>query len=69
MSQLNDQVRKLIDASGESRYALWKTTGISQGQLSDFMAGERGIGLEAMERLLRHLGHEIVIRKIKKRGT
>ncbi len=69
MSQLNDQVRKLIDTSGKSRYAIWKETGISQGQLSDFMSGERGIGLEAMERLLKYLGREIVIRKIKKRGT
>lgn len=62
-----DDIRKAINASGKSRYRLWQETGISQSQLSQFMAGTKGLSIEAMESLARCLGMEIVARPIKRK--
>ena len=61
-----DQIRKAIEYSSKSRYRIWKETGITQGQLSRLMKGERGLSLDALERLTDCLGLEVVIRP--KRG-
>lgn len=66
MTKLFKQVQELIDGCGESRYAIAKATGISQGQLSSFMAGEKGLGHESLERLLDYLGYEIHVEKKRK---
>jgi hypothetical protein len=36
---LADQLRAAIEAADESRYAISKLSGVSQGQISRFMAG------------------------------
>jgi predicted XRE-type DNA-binding protein len=66
MSEILNQVRQLIESSGESRYSIWKATGIPQGQLSRLMNGQSGLSLDSLERLLQHLGHEIKITKRRK---
>ena len=65
--QLFELVRKLINESGESRYSMSKATGISQSQLTQFMGDSKGLGNEAMDKLLSHLGYEIRIVKKRKR--
>ena len=65
MAVLFDQVRDLISECGESRYSISKSTSISQSQLSSFMAGDKGLGHDAMERLLDHLGYEIQVKRKK----
>ncbi len=66
MSEILEQVRQLIESSGESRYSIWKATGIPQGQLSRLMNGQSGLSLDSLERLLQHLGHEFKISKRRK---
>ncbi len=51
------------EASGTTRYKIAKDTGISQAALSRFVNGERGLGVELVERLADYLGLEIVIRE------
>ncbi|MCX7385901.1 MAG: helix-turn-helix domain-containing protein [Planctomycetales bacterium] len=63
MSEILNEVRQLIENSGESRYSIWKATGIPQGQLCRLMQGQSGLSLDSLERLLQHLGHEIRITK------
>ncbi|MEZ4515303.1 MAG: helix-turn-helix transcriptional regulator [Chloroflexota bacterium] len=63
-----DDIRIAINASGKSRYRLWQETGISQPQLSQFMAGTKGLSIEALENLARCMDMEIVARPIKRRG-
>ncbi|MCA9063646.1 MAG: hypothetical protein KDA96_11325 [Planctomycetaceae bacterium] len=63
--QLFGLVRKLIRNSTESRYAMSKATGISESQLTQFMSGTKGLGNQAVDSLLSHLGYEI--RVVKKR--
>ena len=63
MGRILDDIRKAIKASKKSRYAISKDTGISQGQLSDLMAGKKGLSIESLERLADYLGLEIVARR------
>ena len=64
-----EAIREAIEASGKTRYAIWRETGISQSQLSLLMDGKRGLSIEALERLAECLGLEIVIRpKSRRKG-
>lgn len=65
MSEILERVRQLIEESGQSRYAIWKATGIPQQQLSRLMMGQSGLSLDSLERLLQHLGQEFRIQKRK----
>ena len=61
MARLLDAICEAIEASGKTRYRIAKDTGISQTQLSRLMTGERGLSIEALERLTDYLGLEITI--------
>ena len=67
MGHVLDDIRKAINGSDKSRYRIWKETGITQAQLSKLMHGERGLSIEALERLAENLELEIVIRPKKRR--
>ena len=62
MPPIYDELRQAIAASDKSRYRLWQETGISQGQLSEFMAGTKGLSVEALETLADCLDLEIIPR-------
>jgi len=66
VSQLLKTIRKAIEASGTSRYAIHKATGIDQGQLSKLMKGQAGLSLESLEKLADFLGLEIILRTKRK---
>lgn len=69
MSEILDAVRQAIRTGTKTRYRIWKETGISQGQLSKLMRGQRGLSIEALERLAKCLDLEITIRpKRRKKG-
>ncbi len=72
MARLLDAVRRGIEQaerSGTTRYQLCKRTRVSQGVLSRFMAGTRGLGVDVIERLADGLGMEVVLRhKTKRKG-
>jgi hypothetical protein len=57
---LSDELRQAIERSGVSRYGIWQQTGIDQGSLSKFMDGERGLGIESIDKLADLLGLHIV---------
>lgn len=56
-------IRKAIEDSGLSAYRLAKESGISQPQISRFIAGKRTLTLPAAEKIARVVGLEL-----KKRG-
>ena len=62
VGQVLDEIRRSIEQSGVSRYAIWKATGIDQGTLSRLIAGQVGISLANLQKLLDYLQLEIVIR-------
>jgi hypothetical protein len=57
---LSDELRQAIERSDVSRYSIWQQTGIDQGSLSKFMDGERGLGIESIDKLADLLGLHIV---------
>jgi ribosome-binding protein aMBF1 (putative translation factor) len=57
---LSDQVRRAINGSGMSRYALCKEIELSQSTMSRFMAGKGGLSMDMLDRLGLILGLKIV---------
>jgi len=58
-ANIEDQLRRAILASGMSRYALAKQSGVSQGVISHFMNRNRGLTMETAAKLAAVLGLEL----------
>jgi hypothetical protein len=54
-----DVIRAACKGYSESLYALSKESGVDQGQLRRFVAGQQSIGLTTAEKLGRVLGIEL----------
>lgn len=65
---LSDELRQAIERSGVSRYSIWQQTGIDQGSLSKFMDGERGLGMESIDKLADLLGLHIAAKSRRSKG-
>ncbi len=65
---LSDELRLAIERSGVSRYSIWQQTGIDQGSLSKFMDGERGLGMESIDKLADLLGLHIAAEPRRSKG-
>ena len=57
---VSDGIRKAIDNSGVSRYALAKAAGVEQATLSRFMRGKAAITTTTLDALAKVLGLRIV---------
>ncbi|MCE5276978.1 MAG: helix-turn-helix transcriptional regulator [Planctomycetaceae bacterium] len=66
---IDDDIRKALAASGRSRYAIAKESGILESQLSRFLHGERGLNVANLQRLARVLGLEIIVRQKNRRES
>ena len=62
---VSDQIRRLVDTCGISRYEIAKQTGIDDSALSRFMTGERGLSMTALDTLGKLLDFEIVMHRPK----
>lgn len=61
MSKLVDEIRRAVETSGKTRYRIAKESGVSAGQLSRLVNGERGMTVDTIERLADYLGLQITI--------
>ncbi len=59
----SDELRSAIDESGLTRYAICQAAGIDKASMSKFMSGERGLGLESIDKLAELLGLHIVSKR------
>lgn len=57
----SEQIKRLIEASGETRYTICKETGVDQSTMSRFMSGIGGISIENLDRLADYLQWKIVV--------
>lgn len=64
---LTDQLRQAIDDSGKTRYRISKETGISESTLSKFCLGQRGLSMDALDRLGEYLGLRIVTDRVRRK--
>jgi predicted transcriptional regulator len=61
--KLSDQLRRMIDDSGLTRYEIAKRAAIDESALAKFYNGHAGLSLKAMDRLGECLNLEIIIRR------
>lgn len=61
MARLVDAIRRAVETSGKTRYRIAKESGVSAGQLSRLVNGERGMTVDTIERLADYLGLRITI--------
>jgi len=61
IERLTEQLRRAIDESGQSRYAICKATGIDQSQMSRFMHGSGGLSVDALDALGEFLDLQITL--------
>jgi len=62
-----EQLRRVIESCGQTRYALAKRMGIAQSTLSRFATGDRGLSMEAIDRLFDVL--DLEIKPCKRKGN
>ena len=65
--QLRVMVQEAMWKRGVQQAELARQTGLSEGQISRFLKGERGLSLESIDRMMDALGLEIVIRPRRER--
>ncbi len=69
-TKFSDQIRRAVEESGMTRYAISKATGIDQGTLSKFVHGHVGLSMDSLDVLAETLGLEVVSRRRKpKKGA
>jgi hypothetical protein len=54
-----DQLRRYIETSGESRYALAKRSNVDAAVLCRFVAGRAGMSLDSVDKLVFAMGLEL----------
>lgn len=65
MSELFDKVRGLILESGQSPASICQATEVSASSMSQFLAGDKGLSMNSIDRVLKHLGYSIELKRIK----
>lgn len=64
-----DQLRRLIEECGETRYKIANETGVDASVLCRFMSGERGLTLRNLDKLAEYFGWRIVAGKRPRKGS
>ena len=58
---MSDQVRRAIRNCGLTQYEIAKRTGMTQGALSRFMAGDRDMTLRTLDRIAVTIGVKLTV--------
>ena len=64
--KLSEQVRRAVEESGMTRYAICKAVGMHESVMSRFMNGKGGLQQDSLDALADLLGLDVVARR--KRG-
>jgi transcriptional regulator with XRE-family HTH domain len=58
-TKLTDQLRQIVENCGQTRYQIWKATGISEPTLARLVSGERFLSPGNLDTLAEYLGLEL----------
>lgn len=61
LTSVSEQVRQLIESCGLTRYRIAQQTGIAESTLSRFVAGQRTLSSDALDKLGELLDLEVVM--------
>lgn len=61
-TSLSSQLRAAVQSSGMTRRQISDKLGVTEGLLSHFMAGRKGLSMPVIDRLAELLGHELTAR-------
>jgi plasmid maintenance system antidote protein VapI len=67
MATVSEQLRKAVEKSGQTRYAIAKATGIPASVLSRFVASGAGLRSQNLDRLCAYFGMGLVPKTTKNR--
>lgn len=67
MTTMSDRVREAIKTSGLTRYQIAKQSGVTEGALSRFVAGERDMTLRTLERIAPLIGVRLTVSRPRRR--
>jgi transcriptional regulator with XRE-family HTH domain len=59
--RFSDELRRAIEQSGLTQYAVGKETGIDHAQMSRFVNGKGGLSMEGIEAIYELLGLKLVV--------
>lgn len=65
---VSEWIRAAIETSDVSRYRIAHDCDIAESSLSRFMAGERGLSMQAIDTLAEYFGLEFVAKRRSKKG-
>ena len=66
-TKFSDQIRNAVKASGMTRYAISKATGVDASALHKFVHGERGLSLDAIDAIAEVLGLSVATEQPKRK--
>jgi transcriptional regulator with XRE-family HTH domain len=66
--KFSDQIRRAIDGSELSRYAICNAIGLNQGTMSRFMNAKGNLSIATLDRLAELLGLTVVVKTPKRKG-
>jgi transcriptional regulator with XRE-family HTH domain len=61
---LTDEMRRAIEISKHTHAEIARGSGVGKSQISRFVSGERGLSVDALEKIATFLGLEISVRPI-----
>jgi len=61
MSELLSELKRAMAESGKTRYRLAKESGVAESALCRLVSGERGLSVEAAEKLADAMGLRVVL--------
>lgn len=68
METVTEQLRRAVEACGQSRYAICAATGIDKAAMSRFMVNGTGLHSASIDKLCLHLGLVLKPGKPEKKG-
>ena len=66
MASFSDEIRRMVDRSGLSRYRICQEIDLDQALMSRFMSGQGGLSLKSLDRLAKLLDLTVSVKKRRK---